>query len=246
VLGVYDSNGQPLSESAVGNRYLWQGREYSFKTGLYFFRSRYYDPITGRWLSKDRIGIAGGLNQYVFCRNNPVNRRDPFGLVDLNLFDKNSTSWKKANGYNIQSVYTVAGHGKWANPNDKIADVIGDSKEFTAKELVDKMYKQGYRDGQDVWIITCNSAKKGRSGKKSFTQRVYEELKRRTESGNIGNVVGTRLICGDDVQNSCGRSRGDFRCTLLARSCFQQGGEPAVSRFVRFHKVAEACDSAVC
>ena len=34
------------------------------------------------WLSKDPIGISGGLNQYVFCGNNPVNRRDPFGLCE--------------------------------------------------------------------------------------------------------------------------------------------------------------------
>ena len=36
--------------------------------------------MTGRWLSKDPIGISGGLNQYVFCGNNPVNFRDPLGL----------------------------------------------------------------------------------------------------------------------------------------------------------------------
>ena len=36
-----------------------------------------------RWLSKDPIGIARGLNQYVFCANNPVNRVDPFGLADF-------------------------------------------------------------------------------------------------------------------------------------------------------------------
>ena len=41
---------------------------------------RWYDPITGRWLSNDPIGISGGLNQYVFCGDNPVNFRDPFGL----------------------------------------------------------------------------------------------------------------------------------------------------------------------
>lgn len=40
---------------------------------------RWYDPITGRWLSNDPIGISGGLNQYVFCGNNPVNFVDPFG-----------------------------------------------------------------------------------------------------------------------------------------------------------------------
>lgn len=43
---------------------------------------RWYDPITGRWLSNDPIGISGGLNQYVFAGNNPVNFRDPFGLCE--------------------------------------------------------------------------------------------------------------------------------------------------------------------
>ena len=87
VLGVFDANNQQLGNSSIGNRYLWQGREYSWAihaanngNGLYFFRSRWYDPVTGRWLSNDPIGISGGLNQYVFCANNPVNFRDPFGL----------------------------------------------------------------------------------------------------------------------------------------------------------------------
>jgi len=82
VLGVYDASGSQIDESAVGNRILWQGREYSWKTGLYYFRERWYDPITGRFLSNDPIGISGGLNQYVFCGNNPVNFVDPFGLCE--------------------------------------------------------------------------------------------------------------------------------------------------------------------
>jgi RHS repeat-associated protein len=81
VLGVYDGQGTPLQQSAIGNRFLWQGREYSWATGLYYFRARWYDPVTGRWLSNDPIGISGGLNQYVFCGNNPVNFVDPWGLA---------------------------------------------------------------------------------------------------------------------------------------------------------------------
>jgi RHS repeat-associated protein len=80
VLGVYDGSGMPLTESAIGNKILWQGREYSWKTGFYYFRARWYDPVTGRWLSNDPAGISGGLDQYVFCNNNPVNFRDPNGL----------------------------------------------------------------------------------------------------------------------------------------------------------------------
>ena len=45
-------------------RYRFQGREYSAATGLTNFRARWYDPETGRWLSKDPIGLAGGLNLY--------------------------------------------------------------------------------------------------------------------------------------------------------------------------------------
>jgi RHS repeat-associated protein len=80
VLGVYDSNNQPITQTKIGNRFLWQGREYYWSVGLYDFRARVYDPITGRFLSKDPIGITGGLNEYTFCANNPVNFVDPFGL----------------------------------------------------------------------------------------------------------------------------------------------------------------------
>lgn len=92
VLGVYDGTGNPLRESVVGNNILWQGREYSWKTGFYYFRARWYDPVTGKWLSNDPIGISGGLNQYVFCENNPINFRDPAGLDVLYLLDADNTS----------------------------------------------------------------------------------------------------------------------------------------------------------
>jgi len=87
VLGVYDTDGIPLAESAIGNPYLFQGRWYSWAlhkamggSGLYFFRTRGYDPVVGRWLSKDPIGVLGGLNQYIFCGNSPVNSVDPDAL----------------------------------------------------------------------------------------------------------------------------------------------------------------------
>ncbi len=87
VLGVFDSTGGVMQGSSVGNRYLWQGREYSWNTRLYYFRARWYDPKTGRWLSNDPIGISGGLNQYVFCANNPVNFVDPTGEAAIEAHD---------------------------------------------------------------------------------------------------------------------------------------------------------------
>jgi len=85
ILDVKDASGNSIAnhQSAIGNRYTFQGREIDWTTGLYYFRARWYNPETGRWLSKDPIGIAGGLNLYAFCGNNPVNFVDPMGLVSL-------------------------------------------------------------------------------------------------------------------------------------------------------------------
>jgi len=83
VLGIYGPDNQQLDNSQLGNRYLFQGREYDSQTGLYYFRARWYSPEAGRWLSKDPIGISGGLNLYAFCDNNPVNFVDPMGYYGL-------------------------------------------------------------------------------------------------------------------------------------------------------------------
>ena len=61
-------------------RYRFQGRERSAATGLVNFRMRWYDPVTGRWLSKDPIGLSGGLNLYAFCEGDPINNVDRIGL----------------------------------------------------------------------------------------------------------------------------------------------------------------------
>ena len=81
--------GKPLSEEIADGaaelravRYRFQGRERSAATGLANFRMRWYDAVTGRWLSKDPIGLSGGLNLYAFCGNDPINSTDAIGLCE--------------------------------------------------------------------------------------------------------------------------------------------------------------------
>ena len=57
------------------------GREYDKETGLYHNGYRYYDPMEGRFISKDPIEFKGGdANLYGYVGNNPINVTDPEGL----------------------------------------------------------------------------------------------------------------------------------------------------------------------
>jgi RHS repeat-associated protein len=51
------------------------------ETGLYYYRARYYSPELQRFISEDPIGLAGGINQFTYVGNNPVNFVDPLGLT---------------------------------------------------------------------------------------------------------------------------------------------------------------------
>jgi RHS repeat-associated protein len=49
-------------------------------TGLYYVKARWYDPVTGRFISEDPIGPDGGdWNHYGYVRNEPINGIDPTG-----------------------------------------------------------------------------------------------------------------------------------------------------------------------
>jgi RHS repeat-associated protein len=81
---IYDSFGSVLDQSGtVENSYTYAGRELDSESGLYYFRTRYYDPRIGRFLRKDPVGLIAGVNLYAFVGNNPVNRFDPWGLFPL-------------------------------------------------------------------------------------------------------------------------------------------------------------------
>jgi len=85
----YDAFGNPsLTLLGTGNDLLYTGREYDRETKLYYYRARYYDPESGRFISEDPLGFEAGVNFYAYVNNNPVNRNDPTGLEYVG-FDAN-------------------------------------------------------------------------------------------------------------------------------------------------------------
>ena len=80
---TYDAFGNITVESNpdLNFRFSYTGRELDPETGLYNYRSRYYDLAIGQFISPDTIGFAGGdANLYRYVVNSPVNYIDPFGF----------------------------------------------------------------------------------------------------------------------------------------------------------------------
>ena len=70
------------------NPFRYRGYFYDVETGLYFLKTRYYDPTIGRFINMDSINYAdtesiNGLNLYAYCGNNPVMYVDPTGHAFL-------------------------------------------------------------------------------------------------------------------------------------------------------------------
>lgn len=67
-----------------GDRYTcpfrWSGQYEDAETGLCYNRFRYYDPEAGEYLTRDPMGLLGGLHPYGYVAD-PTRLVDPYGLT---------------------------------------------------------------------------------------------------------------------------------------------------------------------
>jgi RHS repeat-associated protein len=69
------------SSSATRNHLGFHGHGFDSETGLMYFRNRYYDPETARFLTGDPIGFVDCPSLYAYAGNSPANYSDPLGLL---------------------------------------------------------------------------------------------------------------------------------------------------------------------
>lgn len=82
---TYDSFGKlTASVGSLTNPFQYTGRESDSEIGLYFYRARYLDPTTGRFVSEDPLKFrSGDTDFYSYVENDPVNSADPMGLCKI-------------------------------------------------------------------------------------------------------------------------------------------------------------------
>ncbi len=95
---TYDSFGNVTNfTGTLRNPFQYTGREFDAEANLYFYRARYFDPNSGRFVSEDPIGFHGGVNFYRYVLNNPVINVDPAGLGPYGWGNKGWTWTQRAN-----------------------------------------------------------------------------------------------------------------------------------------------------
>jgi RHS repeat-associated protein len=76
---------EPFGQTTAANSaypFQYTGRV-SVSSGLYYYRARFYNSQTGRFISEDPLGFGGGPNQYQYGWGNPISTTDPLGLFGL-------------------------------------------------------------------------------------------------------------------------------------------------------------------
>ncbi|MWF88616.1 type IV secretion protein Rhs, partial [Escherichia coli] len=93
--GEYDEWGNLLGETSaqqLQQPYRLPGQQYDEESGLYYNRNRYYDPLQGRYITQDPIGLRGAWNLYQYPLN-PTTKIDPLGLSGEDSIEQSGPSW---------------------------------------------------------------------------------------------------------------------------------------------------------
>ncbi len=103
---------QTSNTIAAINPFRYRGYRYDGDTGLYYLQSRYYDPVSCRFVNADKYASTGqglsGCNMFAYCNNNPVCHDDPTGT--------------RANGPTF--TFVNDGGGGSPDPHDKTAGMV--------------------------------------------------------------------------------------------------------------------------
>ncbi|QIO10299.1 RHS repeat protein [Acinetobacter lanii] len=102
----------------------FQGQYYDEETGLHYNRYRYYEPHSARYISKDPIGLQGGLNNSTYV-SDPNQWIDPLGLEKTGVLGALLPNTMSAFAKNPQQARALQAQGAMRNNNLGAVAVAG-------------------------------------------------------------------------------------------------------------------------
>ena len=106
----FDAFGNIIEQTGTApSRYGFSTKPIELVTGFLYYGYRWYDPITGRWPSRDPIEEGGGANLYTFAFNNSIKNIDYLGMNPRPLGDSDLNKPLVGGAYMIE---TIAGDVK--------------------------------------------------------------------------------------------------------------------------------------
>lgn len=118
------------------------GQFFDKETNNHYNYYRDYEPMLGRYLQSDPIGLAGGVNSYAYVGANPLSRIDPLGLDWIYYQSTGKIVHQSTSGVNDDVGYGYAGHGNGLN-NPASQDVPGGGENPNGGPLPQGSYKIG-------------------------------------------------------------------------------------------------------
>ncbi|WP_053077378.1 RHS repeat domain-containing protein [Chromobacterium sp. LK11] len=98
------------NKAGIRNPFRFQGQYQDQESGLHYNSHRYYDPEIGRFISRDLIGLMGGINIHSYAPN-PISWLAPLGLAKKPASSKKNqnlqTFLSNANVYMEIMFYTI-------------------------------------------------------------------------------------------------------------------------------------------
>jgi RHS repeat-associated protein len=131
---ITNASGTVISGTGIANDILYAGRNYDYETGNYFFRARYFNPVLGRFISRDPLSgaeFSQGTNLYAYTSNNYLNLNDPLGLAPITY------TGGAAIGVGAQISVTTDGNGNVTGASFSVGvggGFVATSSESTAPE----------------------------------------------------------------------------------------------------------------
>jgi RHS repeat-associated protein len=134
-------------------------------SGMRYYGFRYYNPTTGRWLSRDPIGEKGGLNLYGMVRNNPLSFVDILGLACCDtktvdegekwLNDQFKLASAKAKTLKLTPALPGGIPSCKGSSNDVLHWLRPSPKCWTCRTELRREHPVGHKDNSDHQVVIC-------------------------------------------------------------------------------------------